>query len=80
MPKAQTFFISGQVRNSSTYVLEPGITVEQAIAMAGGLSDRGSDRRISASRTVKGKRVTVSLSLTDIVQPGDTITVEQRIF
>jgi polysaccharide export outer membrane protein len=78
--KAQTFFITGQVRNSSSYVLEPGTTVEQAIAMAGGLSERGSDRRISASRTVKGKRATVSLSLSDLVQPGDTITVQQRIF
>jgi polysaccharide export outer membrane protein len=78
--KAQTFFITGQVRNSSSYVLEPGTTVEQAIAMAGGLSERGSDRRISASRTVKGRRLTVSLSLSDLVQPGDTITVQQRIF
>ena len=78
--KAQTFFITGQVRNSSSYVLEPGTTVEQAIAMAGGLSERGSDRRISASRTVKGRRVTVSLSLSDLVQAGDTITVQQRIF
>jgi polysaccharide export outer membrane protein len=78
--KAQTFFITGQVRNSSSYVLEPGTTVEQAIAMAGGLSERGSDRRISATRTVKGRRVTISLSLSDFVQPGDTITVQQRIF
>jgi polysaccharide export outer membrane protein len=61
-------------------VLEPGTTVEQAIAMAGGLSERGSDRRISASRTLKGRRVTVSLSLSDLVQPGDTITIQQRIF
>jgi polysaccharide export outer membrane protein len=78
--KAQTFFITGQVKNSSSYVLEPGTTVEQAIAMAGGLADRGSDRRISASRTVKGRRVIVSLGLSDIVQAGDTITVQQRIF
>ena len=78
--KAQTFFITGQVRNSSSYVLEPGTTVEQAIAMAGGLSERGSDSRIKASRTVKGRRVSMSLSLSDLVQPGDTITVQQRIF
>jgi polysaccharide export outer membrane protein len=61
-------------------VLEPGTTVEQAIAMAGGLADRGSDRRISATRSVNGRRVTISLSMSDIVQAGDTITVQQRIF
>jgi polysaccharide export outer membrane protein len=78
--KAQTFFISGQVRNSGNFVLEPGTTVEQAIAMAGGLSERGSNSRIKATRIVKGKRTTVSLDLYDIVQPGDTITIQQRIF
>jgi len=78
--KAQTFFITGQVKNSSSYVLEPGMTVEQAIALAGGLTERGSDRRIRVTRSVKGIRVTISLSLSDLVQPGDTITIQQRIF
>jgi len=78
--KAQTFFITGQVKNSSSYVLEPGMTVEQAIALAGGLTERGSDRRIRVTRSVKGIRVTISLNLSDLVQPGDTITIQQRIF
>jgi polysaccharide export outer membrane protein len=78
--KAQTFFITGQVRNSGNFVLEPGTTVEQAIAMAGGLSERGSTSRIKATRVVNGKRTTVSLDLADVVQPGDTITIQQRIF
>jgi polysaccharide biosynthesis/export protein len=78
--KAQTFFITGQVRNSGNFVLEPGTTVEQAIAMAGGLSERGSNSRIKATRVVKGKRTTVSLDLADVVQAGDTITVPQRVF
>ena len=33
-------------QNAGTYVYEPGVTVQQALAMAGGLTDRGSDRRI----------------------------------
>jgi polysaccharide biosynthesis/export protein len=78
--KAHTFFITGQVKNSSSYVLEPGTTVEQAIAMAGGLTERGSDSRIKATRTVKGVRVSITLELSDLVQPGDTITIQQRIF
>ncbi len=80
VPKAQTFFITGQVRNSGNYVLEPDTTVQQAIALAGGLTDRGSDRRIKATRFVKGKAIEVSLKLDDKVQAGDTITVEQRFF
>jgi polysaccharide export outer membrane protein len=80
VPKAQTFFISGFVRNPGTYVLDPGLTVEQALALAGGLTERGSDRRLTASRMVKGKQTDVDVRLEDTVQPGDTIKVPSRFF
>jgi polysaccharide export outer membrane protein len=80
IPKAQTFFIQGYVRNGGSYVLEPGTTVEQAIALAGGLTERGTNRGIKATRIVDGKTVEVSLSLSDKVQAGDVITIKQRLF
>jgi polysaccharide export outer membrane protein len=81
VPKAQTFFITGQVRNSGSLVWEPGMTVQQAVALAGGLTDRGSDRRIKADRIMPdGKVVEVSLHLEDKVQPNDTIKVSTKIF
>ena len=36
VPPAQRFYIAGQVRTPGYYVLEPGMTVQQAIALAGG--------------------------------------------
>ena len=42
VPKAQRFFVTGNVRSPGAYVLEPNLTVLQAISMAGGLTDRGS--------------------------------------
>jgi polysaccharide export outer membrane protein len=80
IPKAQTFFIQGYVRNGGSYVLEPGTTVEQAIALAGGLTERGTNRGIKATRTVNGKPVEVSLTLSDKVQAGDVISIKQRLF
>jgi polysaccharide export outer membrane protein len=80
VPKAETFFISGYVRNTGTYVLDPGLTVEQAIALAGGLTERGSDRRLVVSRMVDGKLREVGVRLEDKVQPGDTIKVPARFF
>jgi polysaccharide export outer membrane protein len=81
VPKALTFFITGQVRNSGSLVWEPGMTVQQAVALAGGLTDRGSDRRIKADRiTPDGKVVEVSLHLEDKIQPNDTIKVSTKIF
>jgi len=80
VPKAQTFYITGQVRNPGIQVLDPGMTVQQAIALAGGLTDRGSDRRITASRLVKGKLTDVGLKMDDKVVANDVITVQQRLF
>jgi polysaccharide export outer membrane protein len=80
VPKAQTFFITGQVRNGGPYVLEPGTTIQQAIAMAGGLNERGSDRGITVTRLVNGKSTDVKVTLEDKVQPNDTITIRNRFF
>ena len=80
VPKAQRFYIQGQVKTGGSYILDPGMTVQQALALAGGLSERGSDRRISVSRTVNGKAKTMKLKLTDKVLPDDVIDVGGRIF
>lgn len=80
VPKAQTFFITGQVRNGGPFVLEPGTTIQQAIAMAGGLNERGSDRGITVTRLVNGKSTDVKVTLEDKVQPNDTITIRNRFF
>jgi polysaccharide export outer membrane protein len=80
VPTAQRFYMDGQVRNPGTFVLDPGMTVQQAIALAGGLTERGSDRGIVAKRTVNGKTVDVAVRLEDKVQASDTIIIRQRFF
>jgi polysaccharide biosynthesis/export protein len=80
VPKAQTFFITGQVRSGGPYVLEPGTTIRQAIAMAGGLTDRGSNHGITVTRIVNGKSTDVKVTLEDKVQPNDTIMIRNRFF
>ena len=56
VPKAQRFFVTGHVRNPGAYVLEPNLTVLQAISMAGGLTDRGSNKRVRIVRNKKEVR------------------------
>ena len=80
VPIAQRFYISGFVKNTGYYVLDSGTTVSQAIVLAGGLTDRGSDRRIKIGRLVNGKMVDVSAELTDKVLPNDEIKISSRIF
>jgi polysaccharide export outer membrane protein len=81
VPKAQSAFVSGYVKNPGAYAVEEGMTVLQVLSLAGGLTERGSDRRINVSRTVDGKnKLFKGVNLTSLVQPGDTIVVGQRIF
>jgi polysaccharide export outer membrane protein len=80
VPSAQHFYITGMVRNPGTYVLDPGITVQQAIGVAGGLNDRGSDRRLKISRLVNGKLTEVGVDLEDKLQAGDTLMISGRFF
>lgn len=80
VPKAQSVFVTGQVKSSGAYAVERGTTVLQALSLAGGLTDRGADGRIRILRTVNGKKVELKAKLTDIVEPGDTIVVPERYF
>lgn len=80
IPKVQSVFVAGQVKQPGAYAADPGATVLQVLSLAGGLTDRGSDNRIRIQRTVNGKKVEVNAKLTDTVQPGDTIIVRERFF
>jgi polysaccharide export outer membrane protein len=77
--KAERFFVVGLVRNAGSYVLERDMTVLQAISTAGGIIERGSSRRLRIVRIVGDRRKEFDAKPTDIVQPGDTIIVRQRL-
>jgi len=79
VPQADLFYVTGFVRTPGSYPLRAHMTVQQAIAAAGGMTERGSDRRITILRKVNGKDVEVkSVKMTDLVRPNDTINVPQR--
>ena len=79
--KAPTFYISGEAQKPGTYRIERGMTVQQAVAAGGGITNRGSMRRIRITRTQPdGHKVTLDPNLTDVVQPGDVLIVRESIF
>jgi polysaccharide export outer membrane protein len=80
VPKAQSVFVSGQVKTPGAYAIEAGTTVLQALSLAGGLTERGADSRIKIQRMVKGRLKEIKAKLTDSVQPGDTIIVPPKFF
>jgi polysaccharide export outer membrane protein len=80
VPRAETVFVSGQVRMPGEYPVRAGMTVRQALALAGGITERGSTRRVQIIRVVNGKEVTLGGDLQRTVQAGDTIVVNERFF
>ncbi len=80
IPVAKRFYISGFVKNPGSFVLDTGMTVGQAIILAGGLADRGSDRRIKIGRVMNGKSVDIPANMEDKVLPNDEIKVKSRFF
>jgi polysaccharide export outer membrane protein len=79
IPKAERFFVTGHVRTPGAYTYERDMTVLQAISLAGGLSEKGSDRGIKVVRVVNGQKRDVSVKLTDVVQANDTLVIRQRL-
>jgi polysaccharide export outer membrane protein len=78
--RAQAVTITGYVVNVGAYNVEAGSTVEQALALAGGISENGSDRRIEITRKVNGKAVTLKrVKKTDLVKAGDIIKVGKKL-
>jgi polysaccharide export outer membrane protein len=77
--KAQAVFVSGEVRSQGAFNVEAGTTVRQAIALAGGMTERGARNRIQIKRMVGGKEETLKVKESDHVKPGDTIIVGRRI-
>lgn len=80
VPRAELVYVVGQVRSPGAYPLHKGTTVLQALALAGGLTDRGSTSRIRIVRQEDGKQVERRASLEDPVRAGDSIIVLERFF
>lgn len=73
------FYIHGEVKKPGGYPYQPGMTTNQAVALAGGLTERASTEKIFITREgSKDKAETVSLN--SRVNAGDTIVIEQRFF
>ena len=73
-------YVSGQVRTPGAYSVADKTTVFQALALAGGPTERASLGRVQIMRLVDGKQKTIKANLEAIVRPGDTIIVPERYF
>jgi polysaccharide export outer membrane protein len=79
--RAPTFYMYGEVQRPGQLRLERGMTLMQALAQAGGLTGRGTDRGIRVHRKDETGAVKIQeLKMNDPVQRDDVIYVRESLF
>lgn len=74
-------YMYGEVQRPGQLRLERGLTVMQALASAGGLTQRGTQRGLRVSRRgANGQVQSLELSLEEALQSGDVVFVKESLF
>ncbi len=74
------FFIDGEVKRPGGYAYQPGLSVNKAAALAGGYTERAARDKITIIRQKDGRTNEFTVTVSDMIQPGDIITINQRFF
>jgi polysaccharide export outer membrane protein len=74
------FFVLGEVTFPGQYPYVPNMTVENAIAIAGGFTPRASRDKVTVTRKIQGAAVRILLPLRYPLRPGDTVEISERWF
>jgi polysaccharide export outer membrane protein len=74
------FFILGEVSFPGQYPYVPNMSVETAVAIAGGFSPRALREKVEISRPAGGQTLRRTVPLGTQVRPGDTVIVAERWF
>lgn len=80
MKQYRSFFMDGQVNRPGGYPYQPGLTLEKAVALAGGLSPRAARNKIQVKRAGDSSDVAVKIEMSDPIHAGDVIIVPQSFF
>ena len=74
------YYILGEVGRPGEYPYTSGLTVQNAVAAAGGFSYRANKRVVYIKSMDSSQEVAYDLTPATVVKPGDTIRIGERIF
>lgn len=74
------FFINGEVKSPGGFAFMPGLTVQKAIALAGGLTERASRNSFSIVHDDDPSHTPQEAELNTPIRPGDILLVEESFF
>ncbi|QOL26154.1 polysaccharide export protein [Thalassotalea sp. LPB0316] len=74
------FFIHGQVKVPGGYPYQPDLTLDKALALAGGLTNRASKSDWQITRKVNGTSKIINADISTEIQPDDIVKIGQSFF
>lgn len=80
MDRYRSIYVMGEVGQPGQYSYVPGMTVQNAIAVAGGFTTRANQSDADITRKINDRVLTGRVSITGSVLAGDTIYVRERLF
>ena len=76
----RSFFINGEVNQPGGFPYQPSLTVEKAVSLAGGFTERASRKNFTVVRANDPNKTVKDVSGNDPVYPGDVVTVKRSLF
>ena len=76
----RNYFVRGEVKKPGGYPYQPYMTVQNAIAVAGGFTERASRKKFEVIRKHNNQRERVLLALSSPVYPDDIINIRESFF
>ena len=78
VPDADSFYITGAINKPGALPLLRGMTVRQALALAGGVTAAGSDKKVGLYRV--GSKEKDEIDLEQLIQKNDVLVIKERLF
>lgn len=77
----KSFYVYGEIRRPGMYQVEDDLNVMRVLSIGGGMTERGSARRISIHRkSANGDLREIHAGIGDPVLPDDVVFINERIF
>lgn len=81
VPTAPQYYIYGEAQRPGSFRIKRNMSIQQAVAEAGGPTVRGTERGMKLyRRNAQGELQTIKTRPTDLVQPDDVIFVTESLF
>jgi polysaccharide export outer membrane protein len=74
------FFIQGEVGKGGEYPYKAGLTIQDAVAIAGGYTYRANTNKAFVRRAGADREVEVELNQRVAINPGDIVRIPERFF